>query len=74
MTDEIDRAQALEEAQRDDALAEHRRRMPVGDTAEVCDDCGEPIPEARRAAVPGVRRCVACQERAELVVTMRAKP
>jgi phage/conjugal plasmid C-4 type zinc finger TraR family protein len=74
MADEIDRAQALEEAQRDDALAKHRRLMPHGDSAEVCDDCGEPIPVERRAAVPGVRRCVACQQLTEIEMTMRAKP
>lgn len=26
-----------------------------------CQDCGDPIPEARRAAVPGCTRCVDCQ-------------
>ncbi len=28
---------------------------------KVCEECDEDIPEARRAAVPGVRRCVSCQ-------------
>lgn len=27
-----------------------------------CEDCGDPIPEARRQAVPGCTRCVVCQE------------
>lgn len=27
--------------------------------------CGEPIPEERRRAVPGVRLCVTCQQRKE---------
>jgi phage/conjugal plasmid C-4 type zinc finger TraR family protein len=27
----------------------------------LCIDCGEEIPEARRRAVPGCRRCVDCQ-------------
>jgi phage/conjugal plasmid C-4 type zinc finger TraR family protein len=26
-----------------------------------CRDCGEPIPEKRRKAMPGYKRCVACQ-------------
>ncbi|MGD9600322.1 MAG: DksA/TraR family C4-type zinc finger protein [Gammaproteobacteria bacterium] len=30
-----------------------------------CEDCEAEIPEARRVAVPGVRRCVQCQERAD---------
>lgn len=27
-----------------------------------CEECGEDIPEARRKLMPGVRRCVYCQE------------
>lgn len=26
-----------------------------------CEQCGNPIPAARRQALPGVRRCVECQ-------------
>lgn len=44
-----------------DAVSAARRRMPQGDSAEYCDECGEPIPEKRRAALPGVRTCVECQ-------------
>lgn len=33
----------------------------AGDSAELCDECDEPIPEARRQAIPGVRLCVVCQ-------------
>ncbi len=33
----------------------------TGPSAEICDECDEPIPEARRAAIPGVRLCVDCQ-------------
>ena len=44
-----------------DAVAAARLRMPSGDSAEDCDDCGEPIPKKRRAALAGVRTCVACQ-------------
>ena len=35
--------------------------MPVGDGADECVDCGEDIPAARRAALPGTRTCVSCQ-------------
>ena len=31
-----------------------------------CTDCGDPIPYARLAAYPAARRCVACQDDAEL--------
>lgn len=44
-----------------DAVAGARARMPVGPSAEYCDDCGEVIPERRRIALPGVRTCVVCQ-------------
>ena len=37
------------------------RRAPVGDSLAECAECGEPIPEARRAAIPGVKLCVDCQ-------------
>lgn len=44
-----------------DAVSLARSRMPVGESAEDCERCGEPIPPRRRAAVPGVRTCVTCQ-------------
>jgi len=37
------------------------RRAPVGESAALCVECGEPIPEARRAAIPGVKLCIDCQ-------------
>ncbi|MFB0872591.1 MULTISPECIES: DksA/TraR family C4-type zinc finger protein [unclassified Sphingobium] len=44
-----------------DALASARARMPSGDGLAECEECGEPILEARRRALPGARTCVACQ-------------
>lgn len=44
-----------------DAVASARARMPSGEAKEECEACGEPIPERRREALPGVRTCVACQ-------------
>jgi phage/conjugal plasmid C-4 type zinc finger TraR family protein len=44
-----------------DAVSAARLRLPKGESATHCDECGEPIPEGRRKAVPGVRTCVACQ-------------
>ena len=49
----------------EDEVARIRGELPAGESAEVCDDCGEAIPEARRKALPGVRLCVPCQCRAE---------
>ncbi|WP_038093970.1 DksA/TraR family C4-type zinc finger protein [Acidihalobacter prosperus] len=45
-----------------DALRQARSRMPQGEGLSHCAECGEPIPPARRRAIPGVRLCVACQE------------
>jgi phage/conjugal plasmid C-4 type zinc finger TraR family protein len=45
----------------DDAVERARARLPKGPSLTHCDECGEPIPEARRAAIPGVRLCVTCQ-------------
>lgn len=44
------------------AIDKARGRKFPGQSRAECDDCGEPIPEARRKAVPGCTRCVACQE------------
>jgi phage/conjugal plasmid C-4 type zinc finger TraR family protein len=44
-----------------DAVLGARSRMPAGDGLEHCEECGEPIPDKRRTALPGVRTCVACQ-------------
>ena len=43
------------------AVERARSRLPAGESLELCEDCDEPIPEARRRAVPGVRLCVRCQ-------------
>ena len=44
-----------------DAVLGARARMPAGESLEHCEECGEPIPERRRTALPGVRTCVPCQ-------------
>lgn len=46
-------------------VARARSRLLQGESLERCEDCEEEIPEARRLAVPGVRRCVKCQEEAD---------
>ncbi|MBS0514749.1 MAG: DksA/TraR family C4-type zinc finger protein [Proteobacteria bacterium] len=44
-----------------DAVKRARSRKPRGPGLKQCEECKASIPEARRAAVPGVRLCVACQ-------------
>ena len=45
----------------EDAVKRARSELPIGESLENCEECGKPIPPARREAVPGVRLCVACQ-------------
>lgn len=44
-----------------DGVSTARARMPTGPGTEDCVECGDPIPVARRQALPGVTTCVACQ-------------
>lgn len=46
----------------DDAVLRARRALHQGISAEYCEECGEPIPQARRDALPGVRYCISCQQ------------
>ena len=49
------------EASINDELARLRaRRGPAGESATHCAECDEPIPEKRRAALPGVKLCFEC--------------
>lgn len=66
MTDFYDRAQALEQLQRDAAIDAHfAGARAAGDSLSHCEDCGDPIPAARQRIVPGCTRCVPCQQWAE---------
>ncbi len=51
-----------------DGVRRAKSRLPQGPSVTHCQDCGESIPEARRLALPGVRLCVACQEKADAAV------
>lgn len=45
----------------DDAVRRARSKLPTGESLTHCAECDNPIPEARRKALPGVRLCVSCQ-------------
>lgn len=49
----------------DDAVKMARSRIRKGKSLTHCEECGEPISEARRKAVPGVRLCIECQSELE---------
>ncbi|WP_312145727.1 DksA/TraR family C4-type zinc finger protein [Brevundimonas sp.] len=44
-----------------DGVLSARSRLPRGEGAVECVECGEDIPLARRKAMPGVTTCVSCQ-------------
>jgi phage/conjugal plasmid C-4 type zinc finger TraR family protein len=48
-----------------DAVDRARSRLAKGPSRTRCEVCDAPIPEARRAAVPGVQCCVVCQDSAD---------
>jgi phage/conjugal plasmid C-4 type zinc finger TraR family protein len=45
-----------------DGISRVQSRLAQGPGLTHCAHCGAAIPEARRAALPGVRLCVTCQE------------
>ena len=49
----------------EDAVKRARSKLPKGESLKNCEECDEPIPEARRQAVPGVRLCINCQSSAD---------
>lgn len=50
------------EASVEDAVQEARSRLGRGESLKRCEKCDDPIPEARRKALPGVSKCIVCQE------------
>lgn len=63
---QFDQARRLEEKQREENIAEARRRpsreqITVNDEV-VCRSCYEPLSAERLAAVPDAACCVECQE------------
>lgn len=60
MSDDADRANDLAAFEISLALA-NRPKTSGKASLEFCDNCGNPIPQARREAVPGVELCVDCQ-------------
>lgn len=60
------------EASINDELARlQAKRTPVGESLTHCAECEEPIPEARRAALPGVKLCIDCVRERDAAYQMR---
>jgi phage/conjugal plasmid C-4 type zinc finger TraR family protein len=45
-----------------DGIRRAKSRIPEGPGLMHCAECGGEIPPARRAAIPGVRLCLPCQD------------
>jgi phage/conjugal plasmid C-4 type zinc finger TraR family protein len=63
--DEGDRGNISADRFQKEALARQLNRSAQGESLTECEDCGEPIPEGRRKAVPGCVRCVICETKFE---------
>ncbi len=44
-----------------DEVMHARSKLPTGESAQFCVECGEEIPERRRLAIAGVKTCIGCQ-------------
>jgi len=53
-------AEQIEASITDELARMQARRAPVGDSLTHCAECEEPIPQARRVALPGVKLCIDC--------------
>lgn len=62
MPDDMDQVQNLNEQFRRQAVDDVRRNARPQPSRFDCLDCEEPIPDARRHAVPGCKRCIDCQQ------------
>ncbi|HDK7335333.1 TPA: TraR/DksA family transcriptional regulator [Cronobacter sakazakii] len=65
MADAMDLVQQRVEEERERHIHKARSRQ-AAPSRFLCESCSGPIPEARRAALPGVELCVTCQEITEL--------
>lgn len=68
MPDEAEQASGVTERWLSSVLAA-RPLPPTGPSATHCEDCEQPIPEARRRAQSGCRRCIDCQAEFEAIHT-----
>jgi phage/conjugal plasmid C-4 type zinc finger TraR family protein len=68
VADGIDLANEIVQERLDQALAKRRAKLrPLsGHSFLFCETCDDPIPQARRLALLGCTRCVACQSIDEL--------
>lgn len=61
VVDNADRYTALGLSGQIEKIRKKLEETGAAGEARYCEDCGEEIPAARRAAVPGCTRCIGCQ-------------
>ncbi|SFD67437.1 transcriptional regulator, TraR/DksA family [Thiohalospira halophila DSM 15071] len=62
MPDSTDHSQEREAQVTAEAMRQRAESAPAGESAL---ECAEPIPDDRRAAIPGCQVCIDCAERLE---------
>ncbi|EAQ01197.1 C4-type zinc finger protein, DksA/TraR family protein [Pseudooceanicola batsensis HTCC2597] len=55
-------SEQIEASIKDELDRMRSRSVPTGASLTHCAECEEEIPEARRAAIPGVKLCIDCQQ------------
>ena len=55
-------SEQIEASIEDELKRMQAQKRPLGDSLTHCADCEEPIPEARRQAIPGVKLCIDCMQ------------
>jgi len=61
MADWIDESQEYQLRMLEEHIA-RATKAPCSTSAQFCEDCETAIPEQRRKIIPGVQRCIECQE------------
>lgn len=65
MADDIERYQAHMDMLETNRIQQIRQQL-TGVSVTQCEECGAPVPAERRRLIPGVRKCVGCQEVEEI--------
>jgi len=69
VVDDADRAQVLEEAEREmgiqEVLQQNKNHQIVINDEVICQSCYLPVPDERVEAYPDCTRCIGCQTRYE---------
>lgn len=62
----MEQASAIQEHLSGDSLNNIQRALRAQGQSD-CDDCGDPIPTARRHALPSAIRCINCQSAFDII-------